>query len=65
MTETFFAASILLASLAMTYSCCLRPMRSSTHCCARTRKASEVHHLRQEVKALQAEADYIGKPTGQ
>lgn len=65
MTEAMLAFGVLVASLTVTYLCCLRPMRREA-CCSSS-ATNELRALRREVASLRRRAarDYAGKPTGQ
>ncbi len=54
--ETVVAAAVLIASVALTYVCCLRPMRRGTDCCASRPDPDEVRRLRREVASLRNQA---------
>lgn len=54
MTETLLAAGVLVASLSVTYFCCLRPMRRDP--CCRSTDTNEMRRLRREVASLRRQA---------
>lgn len=58
MTEVWFAGLLLLASVAVTYACCVRPMRRGSRCYSPGPDvdAAEIRRLRREVAALRGEA---------
>jgi len=55
-TDTALAVAVLLAAVALTYMCCLRPLRRGRRCCSEERDAEEIRGLRREIASLRDEA---------